>query len=47
MHLAGAEVPRYYLASALGLQIDESWGRYAPGIVSAKHESVRVTGRPV
>ena len=47
VHLAGADVPRYYLASALGLQIDESWGRYAPGIVSAKHESVRVTGRPV
>ena len=43
VHLAGADVPRYYLARALGLEIDEDWREYAPGVISAKHESVRVT----
>jgi carbamoyl-phosphate synthase large subunit len=43
VHLAGADVPRYYLSRALGLEIDEDWREYAPGVVSAKHESVRVT----
>lgn len=43
VHLAGADVPRYYLAQALGLEIDEDWREYAPGVISAKHESVRVT----
>lgn len=45
VHLAGADVPRFYLSRALGLEIDEQWREYAPGIVSAKHESVRVTAR--
>jgi len=43
VHLAGADVPRYYLARALDLEIDEDWREYAPGVISAKHESVRVT----
>lgn len=43
VHLAGADVPRYYLARALGLEIGEDWREYAPGVISAKHESVRVT----
>lgn len=43
VHLAGADVPRFYLAHALGLQIDDDWREYAPGVTSAKHESVRVT----
>ena len=43
VHLAGADVPRYYLARALGLEIDEDWREYAPGVISANHESVRVT----
>ncbi len=43
VHLAGADVPRYYLARTLDLEIGEDWREYAPGVVSAKHESVRVT----
>lgn len=43
VHLAGADVPRFYLARALGLEVGEEWREYAPGVVSAKHESVRVT----
>lgn len=43
VHLAGADVPRYYLARALGHEIGEDWREYAPGVISAKHESVRVT----
>ena len=43
VHLAGADVPRYYLARALGLEIGEDWREYSPGVVSAKHESVRLT----
>src|SRR5690606_2113979 len=42
-HLAAAPAPRYYLARALGLELDEDWREYAPGVISAKHESVRVT----
>lgn len=44
-HLAGADVPRYYLSRAFGLEIDENWREYDTGVVSAKHESVRVTAR--
>lgn len=44
VHLAGADVPLFYLAQALGRDIGEDWARCLPGIVSAKYESVRVTG---
>jgi carbamoyl-phosphate synthase large subunit len=43
VHLAGADVPRYYLARAFGRAIDAGWREYEPGVVSAKYESVRVT----
>ena len=45
VHLAGADVPRFYVSRALGLEIDEEWRDYAPDVVSAKHESVRITAR--
>ena len=45
VHLAGADVPLYCLAQALGRDIGQSWSRYELGVVSAKHESVRVTSR--
>lgn len=45
VHLAGADVPRHYLAQALGLSEDGSWRCYITGVTSAKYESVRVTGR--
>lgn len=45
VHLAGADVPRFYLARALGLEVEDDWRDYAVGVVSAKHEGVRVTSR--
>lgn len=46
VHLAGADVPRFYLQQALGLAPeDETWKDCVPGVLSAKHESVRVTAR--
>lgn len=47
VHLAGADVPRFYLSRALGVAVEGNWREYAPGVVSAKHESVRVTAREV
>ncbi|MGZ1489712.1 ATP-grasp domain-containing protein [Brevibacterium sediminis] len=44
VHLAGADVPLYYLAQAFGVDIGEGWSRYEPDVVSAKYESIRVTG---
>ena len=44
VHLAGADVPLYYLAQAFGVDIGESWNRYEWNVVSAKFESIRVTG---
>ncbi|WP_169253448.1 ATP-grasp domain-containing protein [Brevibacterium sp. 'Marine'] len=44
VHLAGADVPLYYLAQALGVDIGDSWSRYELDVVSAKYESIRVTG---
>ncbi|WP_114853293.1 ATP-grasp domain-containing protein [Brachybacterium sp. YJGR34] len=44
-HLAGADVPRFYVARALGIEIAEDWGDYATGVTAAKYESVRVTAR--
>src|SRR5699024_5314360 len=43
VHLAGANVPLYYLAQPLDLDIDQGWGRFDTDIVSAKYESLRVT----
>lgn len=45
VHLAGADVPLYYLAQAFGVDIGDSWNRYALDVVSAKYESIRVTGQ--
>lgn len=45
VHLAGADVPRFLLAQALDRDWDPGWLDCAPGVVSAKHESVRVTAR--
>lgn len=44
VHLAGADVPLYYLAEAFGVDIGERWSRYELDVVSAKYESIRVTG---
>lgn len=44
VHLAGANVPLYYLAQALDLDVDQEWSRYDADVVSAKYESIRVTG---
>ncbi|MCF2586717.1 ATP-grasp domain-containing protein [Brevibacterium sp. UCMA 11752] len=44
-HLAGADVPLYYLAQAMGIDIGQQWRLYETGVVSAKYESVRVTAR--
>ncbi|MDN5686080.1 MAG: ATP-grasp domain-containing protein [Brachybacterium sp.] len=43
VHLAGADVPRDQLASALGLPRENSWLAYREGVTAAKYESVRVT----
>lgn len=45
VHLAGADVPRYYVARALGLEAGKDWCEYEQGVVSAKYEMVRVTAR--
>lgn len=45
VHLAGADVPLYYLAQAYGFDIGEGWSRYGLGVVSAKYEGIRVTGQ--
>ncbi|MGO2034842.1 MAG: ATP-grasp domain-containing protein [Brevibacterium sp.] len=45
VHLAGADVPLYYLARAFGIDIGEEWCRYGFGVVSAKYESIRTTGQ--
>lgn len=44
-HLAGADVPLYYLAQAMDIDIGQQWRLYETGVVSAKYESVRVTAR--
>lgn len=45
VHLAGADVPRYYLTRAFGIDDEAGWNEYEVGTVSAKYESVRVTKR--
>lgn len=47
VHLAGADVPRYYVERAIGASVPVGWEFYERGIVSAKYESVRVTTRQV
>jgi carbamoyl-phosphate synthase large subunit len=44
VHLAGADVPRHYLAQAFSVPDDERWQSYTTGVTAAKYESVRVTG---
>jgi len=46
VHLAGADVPRFCLAQAFGRDAGPGWQDYVWGTVAAKHEGVRVTGRP-
>ena len=43
VHLAGANVPLYYVASLAGRSIDNSWSTYRPGVISAKFEEIRVS----
>ena len=45
VHLAGADVPLYYLSQAFDIEVDECWNKYELGVVSAKYESIRVTGQ--
>ncbi|GAA1732017.1 ATP-grasp domain-containing protein [Brachybacterium phenoliresistens] len=45
VHLAGADVPRSYVAQAFDLVEDPAWLECTHGTVGAKYESVRVTGR--
>lgn len=45
VHLAGADVPRYYLSQVFGLTIDADWRRYEYGVVAAKYQETRVTAR--
>lgn len=45
VHLAGADVPRFYVAGAFGVPTNEDWSEYGIGVLSAKYESVRVTAR--
>ncbi len=42
-HLAGADVPKMYVASALGLETHPEWLRCRTGVTSAKYEDARVT----
>lgn len=44
VHLAGANVPLMYVASMLGLPVEDTWANYESGIVSAKFEEARVSG---
>lgn len=45
VHLAGADVPLYYLSQIYGLTIDAEWRNYDFGVVSAKYQETRVTSR--
>lgn len=44
VHLAGANVPLYYVASLTDRSIGDEWATYKAGVVSAKFEEVRVSG---
>lgn len=43
VHLAGADVPLYYLSQIFGIAIDASWRHYEYGVVAAKYQETRVT----
>lgn len=45
VHLAGADVPLYYMGQIFGIPIDEGWNQYEPGVISAKYQETRVTAR--
>lgn len=45
VHLAGADVPLYYLGQIFGVPIDGGWNQYEHGVVSAKYQETRVTTR--
>ncbi|MCU4295658.1 ATP-grasp domain-containing protein [Brevibacterium permense] len=45
VHLAGADVPLYYLSQIFGLRIDDTWRDYEYGVVAAKYQETRVTAR--
>lgn len=44
VHLAGANVPLFYIASLFDGQLSDEWATYKSGIVSAKFEEARVSG---
>lgn len=43
-HLAGANVPLYYLAAATRTQVPSGWLDYRAGVVSSKFEAIREVG---
>lgn len=45
VHLAGAEVARCCVTQAFDPKSEDGWRSYASGVISAKFESVRATGR--
>lgn len=45
VHLAGADVPLFYLSQIFGLAIDADWRNYEYGVVAAKYQETRVTSR--
>lgn len=45
VHLAGANVPLYYIASLTKTSIGDDWATYESGIISAKFEEARVSGK--
>ena len=45
VHLAGADVPLYYVSQIFGISIDEGWNQYEAGVISAKYQETRVTAR--
>lgn len=42
-HVAGADVPAFYIASVLGVAPPEGWWDYTPGLVAAKFDDIAVT----
>jgi len=40
VHVAGADVPHFYLASTLGFAPRSDWDRYRIGCIGAKHEGI-------
>lgn len=44
VHLAGADVPKFYTSVLAGKTLDNSWASYESGVISAKFEETRVSG---